>query len=108
MYLSKFFIISQQEIYDYNKDLFRIDYNNKGLPVHEVHDFRTGLRYLITLYKYNCSITALGDGVDAASEGLGYRIRNPKEFFDLEGVPVQYVGPVSCQHVSTRLNHDEK
>ncbi|ESO96941.1 hypothetical protein LOTGIDRAFT_231728 [Lottia gigantea] len=89
-----------KEYYDFNMHLFRYDfYPDANGPygtnkLTRIHDFNTGVAYIIDSLLGNCTTTTIdASGLDAeATIGGGVRIRTKEEFFDLDGVDLQYVG----------------
>ncbi|XP_050396836.1 uncharacterized protein LOC126815310 [Patella vulgata] len=92
-----------KEYYDFNSHLFRYDYYPdvaEGTPTYgtnlltRIHDFNTGVAYIVDTVNGNCSVTPIdATGLDAAvAPGGNARIRTKEEFFDLAGVNYEYTG----------------
>ena len=61
----------------------------------EIHDFFTGLNYKYDRKFGNCTVSKLTSAdIDSIVVDGQVVIRNPNQFFDLEGVNYQYVGLV--------------
>ncbi|CAF0782421.1 unnamed protein product [Brachionus calyciflorus] len=82
-----------REDYDYNYKLFRFDYDKANQAFSEIHDFTTGLNYIINRKTGECKIDILKAGqVDSQLNGTNVEIRDPSAFFDFDGADFQYVG----------------
>ncbi|XP_013419344.1 uncharacterized protein LOC106180028 [Lingula anatina] len=91
----------QKEWYDFRSNLVRYDYRPLSLdliqqfgfnPLSEVHDFNTGVRYVIDTFQGNCSYFPLQTvGLDITKVSpTEVRIRTPQEFFNYNNVSVPY------------------
>ncbi|CAH1779089.1 unnamed protein product [Owenia fusiformis] len=95
------------EWYDNSQGLFRIDYANRqgdGNPIRRIHDFNTGVAYVINKFSGNCTaepIRPVGLDVETVDDALNVRIRTAKEFFDFEGVNYTYEGMRIVRDVPT-------
>jgi len=94
-----------REEYDFKTHIARIDYtpmpsqNTVAMkygtnPITEVHDFNTGVAYIMDPMIGNCTVTTISAlGFDAAQDNPGVvRMRNPKEFFYFDGTQFTYEG----------------
>ncbi|XP_048236750.1 uncharacterized protein LOC124150287 isoform X1 [Haliotis rufescens] len=101
-----------KEYYDWDLNLVRYDYSvDPGTPspygngkLIRVHDFNTGVAYVMDAMVGNCSVTPINaTGFDAKSLDAGkVRIRTDKEFFYFSNVPYEYAG----QRVVRGINCD--
>jgi hypothetical protein len=61
----------------------------------EVHDFATGLNYVIEKVNRNCEVKPLTAGLDSIQfKGNEIKMKDPQAFFDLNDSDFQYVGKV--------------
>ena len=80
------------EEYDFENKLFRYDTDNNDFVVTEVHDFSTGLNYVMNKFTGNCTIAKIPEGIDTDMIGDQIKMRDPADFFDLENTNFQYSG----------------
>ena len=87
------------EYYEQALNLTRYDYLNQDLSLYGnrqlviVHDFNTGIAYIMDPEIGNCTIQPIQKaGYDDKDVGQGVRIRSPSEFFDLGKYHYVYVG----------------
>jgi hypothetical protein len=94
---------SIRESYDFPRKLVRFDLVKNNNPLTEVHDFNTGLRYVIDKFRGNCTLTVLDpEYFDSdASSGTSIKLKDPQAFFNLDGPDVQYTGQRITQGVDT-------
>ena len=83
---------SIRESFDYDKKLFRIDYGENRSISFEVHDFINGLKYKMNRYNDDCQISKLTPGIDAITDGVNLKLKDPLQFFYLDGTTTQFVG----------------
>ncbi|CAH1780325.1 unnamed protein product [Owenia fusiformis] len=80
-----------KEWYDFKQNLFRVDVSMPNLyknPIEVIHDYSTGVSYVIDKVMGNCSYSPIGqfarDGVPDPNDPTLIRIRDPREFFRLD------------------------
>ncbi|XP_060599748.1 uncharacterized protein LOC132753325 [Ruditapes philippinarum] len=91
-----------KEYFDFDLNLVRYDYDPIGpekkfgsLPLTQVHDFSTGVAYVIDQLRGNCTATPIsGTGFDVrnANDPSHVRIRTSKEFFYFDKASYMYEG----------------
>ncbi|XP_070179021.1 uncharacterized protein [Littorina saxatilis] len=93
-----------QEWYDYRLNVVQFRYVPGpyqsilygGRPLREVHDFGTGVAYIMDEKLGNCTVTSIERDVfddRAAADVTHVRLRTAVEFFDLDNTKSVYMGP---------------
>ncbi|XP_045184814.2 uncharacterized protein LOC123542856 [Mercenaria mercenaria] len=98
-----------KEWYDNDMNLVRYDYDPLGtqkygtLPLTQVHDFNTGVAYIIDSLRGNCTATPISNtGFDVRNaDPTHVRIRTSKEFFYFDKAAYIYEGQRSVRSIKS-------
>jgi hypothetical protein len=92
-------IIFLKREYDYDMKLLRKDYVLDNKNIREIHDFNTGLSYLIEKDYKKCTVLTINENddnfnEDAFIENGKIQMRTPLGYFSFDVKDWQYVGAV--------------
>jgi len=91
------------EIHDSKNNIYRIDYANGVRPISEIHDYKTGLRYIIDRYGGNCTIGVIDPGSPEAQTVNGFvTLKNSSSLFFFDDTDFYYTGFVRINHINTQ------
>ena len=74
--------------------MFSYDYDNDNSITNEVHDFSTGLNYVMKPFTGKCEVKDIPRGSDTSIYANDIKLRDPQEFFELDDTNPQYIGRV--------------
>ena len=66
------------------------------VPVREIHDYNTGLKYEFSMKDTACQITKLEpNNMESITDGTHFGIKDPVQLFEFDSPTFQYIGAVN-------------